>query len=266
MTNPIPVQGLSEELRPCPFCGAKPCSIPQNTSFERKDRKGFTVRVWCENCDVLGPERDTDAAAIEGWNRRAALVTELQHSREAEAGALNVRDEIVTRILDLSVVGKALSGFTDVEGDIFADELRGIVTNAIADTPAPRVVEQCLAIIDQMEMEWRAKGWDDEAAAACDIAARIKATPRAASPSSPASGVRVKPTFAELKRDAENAVDALAAYAHNNEALEDACGESAKAMDAATWNRVKAEQALSAIRDMSFKSAPLALSALGEHP
>lgn len=83
----------------------------------------------------------------------------------------------------------------------------------------------------------------------------------AASPSSPATGVRV--TFADLKRDAEDALDALTAYAHNNEALEDACGESAKAMVAATWNRVKAEQALTAVRDMTFKSAP-ARSALGE--
>lgn len=64
-----------------------------------------------------------------------------------------------------------------------------------------------------------------------------------------------KPNFAELKRRAEIALDDLTAYAHNNEALEGACGESAKAMDAATWNRVKAEQALVAVRDMTVKSA-----------
>ena len=51
-------------------------------------------------------------------------------------GTLNVRDEIVTRILDLSVIGRALSGFTDVEGDIFTDELRDIVTNALAASPS----------------------------------------------------------------------------------------------------------------------------------
>lgn len=64
------------------------------------------------------------------------------------------------------------------------------------------------------------------------------------------------PSFAELKRNVEDALGALTAYAHNNEALEDACGESARAMAAATWNRVKAEQAFSAIRDMTFKSSP----------
>ncbi len=95
--------------------------------------------------------------------------------------------------------------------------------------------------------------------------AMLAAVPASPSSSPVSGGVRVKPTFAELKRDAENAVDALAAYAYNNEALEDACSESAKVMVAATWNRVKAEQALAAIRDITFKSAP-ALSAIGEHP
>ena len=62
--------------------------------------------------------------------------------------------------------------------------------------------------------------------------------------------------FGDLKRRALDALDELTSYAHNNEALEDACGESARAMDAATWNRMKAEQALAAIRDMTVRPTP----------
>lgn len=208
----------------------------------------------------------------------AALLTELQHRREAEAGTLNVRDEIVTRILDLSVIGKALSGFTDVEGDIFADELRGIVTNAIADTPAPRAVEQCLSIIDQMEMEWRAKGWDDEAAAACDIAARIKATPRAASPSSPASvtcvfcakelgddavsdeaGALAHPVCAEIELLTQK-VEQYAAFVK----LVDQSPHPERMSGAHLSKEARAQAAFAVIDN--FKRQAAALSALGEHP
>lgn len=55
-------------------------------------------------------------------------------------GVKNARDEIVTRILDLAVVGKVLFDMTDVESDAFCDGLRDIVTNALAALPATGAV------------------------------------------------------------------------------------------------------------------------------
>lgn len=61
----------AEGLLDCPFCGAHPCEMPQNTPFmSRKDKDVFTACIWCENCDILGPERDTGVEAAEAWNRR----------------------------------------------------------------------------------------------------------------------------------------------------------------------------------------------------
>jgi hypothetical protein len=45
----------------------------------------------------------------------------------------NTRDEIVTRILDLGVVGKVLSDMTDIEGDMFCDELRALVNDVLVN-------------------------------------------------------------------------------------------------------------------------------------
>ncbi len=52
---------MTDELKPCPFCGAR-------------DPDWFHVvygEVNCGNCGAVGPCELTDAEAIAAWNRRA---------------------------------------------------------------------------------------------------------------------------------------------------------------------------------------------------
>lgn len=61
-------------------------------------------------------------------------------------GANNASDEIVTRILDMALVGHALSDRTDIEADLFVDELRSLVTdvfvnNSLASRPLSGAAE-----------------------------------------------------------------------------------------------------------------------------
>ena len=60
--------------------------------------------------------------------------------------------------------------------------------------------------------------------------------------------------FKELHEQALAAVNKLADYAHTNEAMEDAMGESRIALDRATFYRVKSEQALKALQELRFRS------------
>ena len=46
---------MSEELKPCPYCGATP--------EERLDEV-----VWCPSCGLQGPEGDSEENAIAAWN------------------------------------------------------------------------------------------------------------------------------------------------------------------------------------------------------
>ena len=52
---------MSEELKPCPFCG---------TTFLGVQPSGWWV--WCENCGAEGPaNKHARDEAITAWNRRA---------------------------------------------------------------------------------------------------------------------------------------------------------------------------------------------------
>lgn len=51
---------LTIELKPCPFCGAKP---------DDQDVGLFVVE--CPNCGIVGPAAENRDAAIQAWNRRA---------------------------------------------------------------------------------------------------------------------------------------------------------------------------------------------------
>lgn len=74
MTNPIPVQGLSEALLPCPFCGSKNVDP---TGWASTDAAGPA----CDDCGAsCGSIKNTVEQNVAAWNTRA-LATELQHSR-----------------------------------------------------------------------------------------------------------------------------------------------------------------------------------------
>ena len=56
---------MSDELKPCPFCGRA-----DNIVMEAWGT--FAARGFCHNCGAVGPPDANEATAIENWNRRAA--------------------------------------------------------------------------------------------------------------------------------------------------------------------------------------------------
>lgn len=55
---------MSEELKPCPFCGGK-------NLYRHKDSDGLgQTWVWCADCGASGPVKEERSHAIEAWNRR----------------------------------------------------------------------------------------------------------------------------------------------------------------------------------------------------
>ena len=57
---------MSEELKPCPFCG-KSWLAAEKISYSAD---GFAYRVECE-CTARGAWAETEEQAIEAWNTRA---------------------------------------------------------------------------------------------------------------------------------------------------------------------------------------------------
>ena len=55
-------------LKPCPFCG--------HSSIVPKALEPRMHYCWCHECGAQGPFCETDAEAIEAWNRRADSVSE----------------------------------------------------------------------------------------------------------------------------------------------------------------------------------------------
>ena len=56
--------GEGVELKPCPFCGGE-----AKKSFYGGQRRMFLCS--CTACEASLPWRDTEAAAVADWNRRA---------------------------------------------------------------------------------------------------------------------------------------------------------------------------------------------------
>jgi Lar family restriction alleviation protein len=52
---------MSEELKPCPFCGS---------NIVLTGGKEYGIAVFCKNCFSDGPVEDSDAEAITAWNTR----------------------------------------------------------------------------------------------------------------------------------------------------------------------------------------------------
>jgi Lar family restriction alleviation protein len=63
-------------LKPCPFCGATDRVIPWESP--NWDYSIYMWEVWCKNCSAEGPRKETEAEAIEAWNRRAVPVAEVE--------------------------------------------------------------------------------------------------------------------------------------------------------------------------------------------
>lgn len=76
-TPPNQPPGEEEGLKPCPFCGCAPNSVPQNddcTIAENLRVPGgpvYYLTIWCEECGAEGGKRPTAAEALAAWNSRA---------------------------------------------------------------------------------------------------------------------------------------------------------------------------------------------------
>ena len=65
---------MSEELKPCSFCGGEVCILELEEINEESRRIKF--RVACKNCLCPKNLYDTKAEAINAWNTRAELQNE----------------------------------------------------------------------------------------------------------------------------------------------------------------------------------------------
>ncbi|PLP96952.1 hypothetical protein CYJ10_29355 [Cupriavidus pauculus] len=55
-------EGMSDEMKPCPFCGSDVCTVQQSFQCEY---------VQCDRCEAMGPAGKTTDDAIAEWNRRS---------------------------------------------------------------------------------------------------------------------------------------------------------------------------------------------------
>lgn len=58
---------MSEELKPCPFCGSK--EVYRGT-FALGPNMPWNFNIKCMDCFAEGPICDTEQEAISAWNRR----------------------------------------------------------------------------------------------------------------------------------------------------------------------------------------------------
>lgn len=52
---------MSDDMKPCPFCGQDVCTVQQSFQCEY---------VQCDRCEAMGPAGKTTDDAIAEWNRR----------------------------------------------------------------------------------------------------------------------------------------------------------------------------------------------------
>lgn len=110
---------MSEELKPCPFCGG--------TDLDALDMEGKHY-VVCYDCALEGPFHDSRAAVVKAWNRRAAVAQ--------PAGANFHAHHVAVDKAALQMVRNALRN--DVEaGRVARGEMLAELDKATFQIPAP---------------------------------------------------------------------------------------------------------------------------------
>ena len=66
---------MSEELKPCPFCGSSKievtvATIPEEALSDELESDHKSYAVVCLDCGGCGVSEDTEGAAITAWNKR----------------------------------------------------------------------------------------------------------------------------------------------------------------------------------------------------
>lgn len=109
---------MSEELKPCPFCGGLPDKTPQSVGYARNEE----FCIWCQPCLVEGPHKHNEQEAIKAWNTRAK--TDAIKSVEASRGdkedtdIIKLRDELATLSLIRSVEKMPLPDWKQQSNDL----------------------------------------------------------------------------------------------------------------------------------------------------
>lgn len=92
---------MSEELKPCPFCGAGSSQIVENgkiwTGMKYSEPSSVSVRHWCEKIEGqpsrmlerIGKDRES---AIAAWNMRAEELPKFVNFRSDEPACLACGD------------------------------------------------------------------------------------------------------------------------------------------------------------------------------
>lgn len=55
---------MSDDLKPCPFCGGRPALLDHNAEYQ------IQYSVFCRDCWAQSVEVDDTETAIFAWNRR----------------------------------------------------------------------------------------------------------------------------------------------------------------------------------------------------
>lgn len=81
----------AEGLLPCPWCGeAKYLKVSKDESYH-------VFKVYCANCDALGPERCDAKNAIAAWNSRPLVRALVEAMRQRSHGYRYVWDVLSDR-------------------------------------------------------------------------------------------------------------------------------------------------------------------------
>ena len=60
---------MSENLKPCPFCGGEP-DWNMELDESNSTRFGQWWRIECMDCSALGPLEENEYLAVREWNKR----------------------------------------------------------------------------------------------------------------------------------------------------------------------------------------------------
>lgn len=120
---------MSDELKPCPFCGSRSISMTKAVG-------GF--QLWCYGCDAchaMSAYEGSETAALHAWNRRPTpeQSSEAREQLESARRVLKVLDDEASK--RRQKYGSAIYSARDVDPDVY-DIAKRIIDRAAMDRSA----------------------------------------------------------------------------------------------------------------------------------